>query len=99
MGRGSNLAGIITTDSMMTCYARYISTLLSQHAATSLSTFLVPPHSAEMNIDRECVSGDPGGASCHAGDIGFFLPISDRMAQRTGVNYANEEEHKFAQKY
>jgi len=99
MWKGTYLAGIVTTDSLMTCYARYIANLLSQHAPTSLSTFLLPPHASEMNIDKECVLGGPDGASCHAGDIGFFLPISDRMAARTGINYANEAERSFAVKY
>jgi len=99
MWKGTYLAGVITTDSLMTCYARYITSLLSQHAPTSLSTFLVPPHASEMNIDKECVLGGPDGASCHAGDVGFFLPISTRMAARTGVKYANKAESKFAQEY
>merc|ERR1712083_606427 len=83
----------------MTCYARYMAHLLSQHAPTYLSTFLVAPHASEMNIDKVCVTGEPGGASCHAGDVAFFLPITDRMAERTGINYANKGEQSFAQSY
>jgi len=99
MKEGTNLVGIVTTDSLMTCYARYVANLLSHHAPTSLSTFLLPPHASEMNIDKDCVTGDADSASCHAGDVGFFLPISDRMADRTGVAYANKAESNFAQRY
>merc|ERR1712083_1155985 len=73
--------------------------VLSQHAPTFLSTFLVEPHKSEMNINKVCVTGEPSGASCHAGDVAFFLPVSDRMAQRSGVNYANEQEKTFAHSY
>jgi len=99
MRQGANLAGIVLTDSLMTCYARYMAHLLSQHAPTYLSTFLVNPHESEMDVNKVCVAGEPGGASCHAGDISFFLPVSDRMAQRSGVNYANSQEKKFAHSY
>merc|ERR1712050_34814 len=99
MWQGTNLLGVVTTDSLMTCYARYMAHLLSGHAPTFLSTFLVEPHSSEMNINSVCVNGEPDGASCHAGDVAYFLPISSRMASRSGVNYANDEEMKFAHSY
>merc|ERR1712211_164262 len=99
MWQGTDLLGIVTTDSLMTCYARYMAHVLSEHAPTYLSTFLVAPHASEMNIDKVCVTGEPHGAACHAGDVGFFLPITDRMSQRTGINYATKDEKSFAQAY
>merc|ERR1712217_741067 len=45
------------------------------------------------------MGGEPDGASCHAGDVGFFLPIKERMAERSGVNYANKAESRFADQY
>jgi carboxylesterase type B len=97
--QGTDLLGVVTTDSMVTCYTRYVAHVLSQHAPSFLSTFHVAPHSSEMDIDKYCVTGEPFGASCHAGDVGFFIPISDRMAERSKVGYANKQERNFAQLY
>lgn len=95
----SLLAGWASTDALMTCYSRYLVKVLSQYAPTFLSTFMLAPHSSEMHVDQICVLGPPDGATCHAGDIAYFLPASARMTRRTGVGYKNKQEAQFAQMY
>jgi len=87
MGKRALLLGVISTDSLMTCYSRYLARLLSEHAPAFLSTFAWAPHSSAMGDDALCIKGPPLGASCHAGDIAYFLPNSARMTARTGLDY------------
>jgi carboxylesterase type B len=93
------LAGWISTDALMTCYSRYLAKLLSQYVPTFLSTFMLAPLSSEMDADNLCVRGPPSGATCHAGDIQFFLPQSSRMTQRTGVGYRTQDEKRLGTFY
>jgi len=95
----SLLAGWASTDALMTCYSRYLVKLLSLHAPSFLSTFMLAPHSSEMGVDHICVQGPPNGATCHASDIAYFLPASARMTQRCGVGYKSKQEAEVAQNY
>jgi len=76
---GAFLAGLISTDALFTCYARYVAKLLSAHAPVFLLTFQLPPTHSAMDFDHVCVRGPRGGASCHAADLNFYLPASHRM--------------------
>lgn len=92
-------AGVLTTDVLMTCYGRYVARGLAAFGETYLSTFMVQGHSSPMHNNEICVEGPPNGASCHAGDIPYQIPVSERMRRRTQVGYANEREEGFARAY
>lgn len=93
------LAGVVSTDAMMTCYTRYVAKVLSAYSPVFLSTFLLPPTASNMPADHICISGPPDGAACHAGDISYFLPNSARMTQRTRVGYSSPLEASRAEQY
>ena len=92
-------AGVVTTDALMTCYGRYVARQLSAFGEAFLSTFMVQGHSSPMQLNEICIEGPPHGASCHAGDIPYQIPVSERMRRRTQVGYANEREASFALAY
>lgn len=94
-------AGIATADALMTCFGRYVARALARAPAGSsyLSTFMVQPHSSQMHLNKICVQGPPAGASCHAADISYLIPVSKRMSSRTHLEYANENESTFAEAY
>lgn len=93
-------AGLATTDALMTCFGRYVARALAVHGGVSyLSTFMVQPHSSQMHQNKICVQGPPDGASCHAADISYQIPVSQRMSSRTHLAYANEQESKLAETY
>ncbi|CAJ1439111.1 unnamed protein product [Effrenium voratum] len=95
----AEIAGVASTDAMMTCYGRYLARTLSTHGHSHLSVFEVKPHSSEMHLNDLCVEGPPLGASCHAGDIAYLIPSSPRMSKSSKVGYANEMESQFAGSY
>jgi len=95
----SLVLGMVSTDALVTCYVRFLVRSLARYAPTFLSTFVVAPHNSEMHSDALCVQGPPHGATCHAGDILFTLPASQRMSQRSGVGFANDAEAKLASRY
>ena len=91
--------GVATTDALMTCYGRYVARALARSGPSYLSTFMVQPHSSQMQHNKICVQGPPAGASCHAADISYQIPVSQRMASRTHLYYANEKESTLAASY
>jgi len=96
---GSALLGVVSTDALVTCYVRYAARLLSRHGPAFLSTFLAAPQASEMHLNSLCVLGPPRGATCHAADIAYLLPVSKRMANRTGVDYRSDAEARLASQY
>ncbi|CAK9118105.1 unnamed protein product [Durusdinium trenchii] len=92
-------AGVVTTDALMTCYARYAAQALSLFGQAYLSTFMVQPHSSQMHKDKICIQGPPDGATCHASDIAYQIPASKRMSLRTQVGYVNDKELNFSTLY
>merc|ERR1712039_716586 len=70
---------LVLTDSLFTCYSRYIAKLLSKDSPTFLSTFMHAPssHADAHNaaIDSKCESG----ATCHAADLNWIFPWSENM--------------------
>ena len=91
--------GLATTDALMTCFGRYVARALADSGASYLSNFMVQPHSSQMHKNHICVQGPPNGASCHAADISYQIPMSQRMSSRTQLYYANKEESEFAKMY
>ncbi|CAE7357152.1 cryS [Symbiodinium sp. KB8] len=92
-------AAVVTTDALMTCYARYAARALAARSETYLSTFMLQPHSSQMHLNSLCVEGPPAGASCHAADVLYQIPTSPRMTQRTKLFYATDAESKLARHY
>ncbi|CAE7563190.1 D2, partial [Symbiodinium sp. CCMP2456] len=92
-------AAVVTTDALMTCYVRYAARALAAQGETYLSTFMLQPHSSQMQLNSLCVEGPPAGASCHAADVLYQIPTSPRMTQRTKLFYATDAESKLARHY
>lgn len=91
---GMNLTtrlALAITDTLFTCYGRYIARLLATDSPTYLSTFMHAP-----SADADPMNGglDPScekGATCHASDLSWIFPSSAEMRNLTKLAYTPQE--------